>query len=94
MSNVPFYLPNHRKGHSFGNVQLLDGLAFDALTDVYNNIAMGLCAEKTVNDLQIDREIQVTYYLFKDEFCINSYEKLISAINSGKISHEIATIEL
>jgi acetyl-CoA C-acetyltransferase len=87
MSNVPFYLPNHRKGHSFGNVQLLDGLAFDALTDVYNNIAMGLCAEKTVNDLQIDREIQ-------DEFCINSYEKLISAINSGKISHEIATIEL
>jgi len=38
---------------------LLDGLAYDGLTDVYNNIAMGLCAEKTVSDLKIDREIQV-----------------------------------
>ena len=38
---------------------MLDGLAYDGLTDVYNNIAMGLCAEKTVSDLKIDREIQV-----------------------------------
>lgn len=46
-----------RKGHSFGNQQLIDGLAYDGLTDVYNNIAMGLCAEKTVNDLKIAREV-------------------------------------
>ncbi len=57
MSNIPFYVNNYRKGHSFGNVQLLDGLVVDGLTDVYNNIAMGLCAEKTVNDLGIEREI-------------------------------------
>lgn len=38
---------NHRKGHGFGNTTLTDGLAHDGLTDVYNNIAMGLCAEKT-----------------------------------------------
>ena len=57
MSNIPFYVNNYRKGHSFGNVQLIDGLVVDGLTDVYNNIAMGLCAEKTVNDLGIEREI-------------------------------------
>lgn len=57
MSLVPFYLLNHRRGHSFGNTQLIDGLTHDGLTDVYNNIAMGLCAEKTVSDLKIDREI-------------------------------------
>ena len=57
MSNIPFYVPNMRKGHTFGNQTLIDGLAFDGLTDVYNKIAMGLCAEKTVNDLKISREI-------------------------------------
>jgi len=55
MSNVPFYVMNHRKGITFGNQQLIDGLAFDGLTDVYNNIAMGLCAEKTAKDLKLDR---------------------------------------
>ena len=61
-----------RKGHSFVNQQLIDGLAYDVLTDVYNQIAMGLCAEKTVNDLKIEREIQ-------DDFCINSYERVLQA---------------
>lgn len=46
---------NHRKGHGFGNQTLIDGLAHDGLTDVYNNTAMGLCAEKTSSDLNLDR---------------------------------------
>ena len=48
---------------------------------------MGLCAEKTVNDMKISREIQ-------DDFCINSYERLIAAIKSGKLKNEIAEIEI
>lgn len=64
---------------------MLDGLAYDGLTDVYNNIAMGLCAEKTVSDLKIDREIQ-------DDFTISSYERLIEAIKSGKLTNEIASV--
>lgn len=36
---------------------MVDGLAYDALTDVYNNIAMGLCAEKTVSDFKLTREL-------------------------------------
>lgn len=55
MSNVPFYVNKHRTGHPFGNQQLVDGLAYDGLTDVYNNIAMGLCAEKTAEDYKINR---------------------------------------
>ena len=87
MSKVPFYIPNHRKGHAFGNEQLIDGLAFDGLTDVYNGIAMGLCAEKTVSDLKIERSIQ-------DEFCINSYERTIASTNKGLFKSEIAPIKL
>ena len=41
----------------FGNSNLVDGLAYDGLTDVYNNISIGLCAEKTVSDLKLTREL-------------------------------------
>ena len=62
-------------------------MAYDGLTDVYNNIAMGLCAEKTNQDLNIDREVQ-------DDYCINSYEKVIQATESGKFGNEIVEIEI
>jgi hypothetical protein len=34
----------HRKGQTFGDQKLLDSVAFDGLTDPFNNIAMGVCA--------------------------------------------------
>lgn len=87
MSNAPFLVMNHRKGSAFGNGQLLDSLAYDGLTDVYNGISMGLCAEKTVADFKIERSVQ-------DEFCINSYERSIAAMKGGKFAHEIAPIKI
>lgn len=44
MSNGPFYVQGHRKGHSFGDQKLVDSVAHDGLTDPFKNIAMGLCA--------------------------------------------------
>lgn len=85
MSNVPFYVTKHRTGHSFGNQQLIDGLAFDGLTDVYNNVAMGLCGEKTSTDFNIDRATQ-------DEFAIASYERTINSIKTGKFHDEITSV--
>lgn len=70
MSNVPFYVTGHRKGHAFGNHALVDGLSYDGLTDVYQNIAMGLCAEKTAEELGITRQLQ-------DDYAILSYERAI-----------------
>ena len=55
MSNVPFYVTNHRKGFGFGDQKLIDGLAWDGLTDPYSNSAMGVCAEKTANDFKMTR---------------------------------------
>eukprot|EP00331_Platyophrya_macrostoma_P034991 CAMPEP_0176445886 /NCGR_PEP_ID=MMETSP0127-20121128/23984_1 /TAXON_ID=938130 /ORGANISM="Platyophrya macrostoma, Strain WH" /LENGTH=406 /DNA_ID=CAMNT_0017831789 /DNA_START=21 /DNA_END=1241 /DNA_ORIENTATION=+ len=87
MSKVPFYLLNHRKGHTFGNEQLIDGVAYDGLTDVYNGIAMGLCAEKTSSDLKIERAVQ-------DEFCIASYERTNAAMKDGRFKNEIVPIKI
>src|SRR5678815_1784751 len=36
MSNVPYYSPLLRWGNKYGDVQLIDGLAKDGLTDVYD----------------------------------------------------------
>src|SRR5678809_1309627 len=50
MSQAPFYSATMRWGTKYGNTQLIDGLAKDGLTDVYNSYAMGnaaeLCAEQ------------------------------------------------
>ncbi|KRX09839.1 Thiolase-like protein [Pseudocohnilembus persalinus] len=87
MSQVPFYVNNHRKGHGFGNQTLVDGLATDGLTDVYNNIAMGLCAEKTSTDLGLDRQIQ-------DDFAISSYERTLESIKTGRFKWEIEPVTI
>jgi len=86
MSNAPFYVMNTRKGTPFGNQQLLDGIAYDGLTDAYNNCAMGVCAEKTAEEMGISRELQ-------DAYCINSYQKTIKAIEDGRLEGEIMPID-
>jgi len=77
---------NARKGTPFGNQQLLDSIAFDGLTDAYNNCAMGVCAEKTAEEMNITRELQ-------DAYCINSYERALSAISKGFLDDELVTID-
>lgn len=66
MSNVPFYLP--RGEIPYGGIKLIDGITYDGLTDVYNQIHMGLCAEKIAKKLNISREEQ-------DQYAIDSYKK-------------------
>jgi len=58
MSNIPFYLPSMRWGAKFGASQAVDGLQKDGLTDVYNQSAMGICADNTATKYNISREAQ------------------------------------
>src|SRR5688500_10351407 len=55
MSNVPFYTENMRWGNKYGNVAMIDGLAKDGLTDVYDGKAMGFAAELCASDCNISR---------------------------------------
>lgn len=87
MSNVPFYSPNLRWGNKYGNVQLIDGLAKDGLTDVYHNTAMGNAAELCAKDCQISREDQ-------DAFAIESYQRSQKAWNNGWFQDEIVSVEI
>lgn len=85
MSNIPYYLPNMRWGNKYGNVQALDGLAKDGLTDVYTQQAMGVFADATAGELGISREAQ-------DEYAIQSYKKAAAATLEGKFANEIASV--
>jgi acetyl-CoA C-acetyltransferase len=45
MSNVPFYVESMRWGNKYGNSVMIDGIAKDGLTDVYDGLAMGNAAD-------------------------------------------------
>jgi acetyl-CoA C-acetyltransferase len=77
MSNVPFYTENMRWGNKYGNVIMIDGLAKDGLTDVYDGQAMGNAAEMCATTCGISREDQ-------DAFAIESYKRSQAATNAGK----------
>ena len=87
MSNVPYYSPNMRWGNKYGNVQLVDGLAKDGLTDVYHNYAMGNSAELCAKECNISRADQ-------DAFAIESYQRSQTAWNNGWFNEEIVPVEI
>ncbi|KAF0312809.1 Acetyl-CoA acetyltransferase A, mitochondrial [Amphibalanus amphitrite] len=59
MSNVPYYLP--RGATPYGGVKLVDGIAYDGLTDAYDKIHMGNCGENTARKMNISRDEQDQY---------------------------------
>src|SRR5436190_17231042 len=87
MSNVPFYADAMRWGNKYGNTSLIDGLAKDGLTDVYDGKAMGNAAEFCAVTCGISREEQ-------DAFAVESYQRAQAAVNGGKFENEIVPVEI
>lgn len=87
MSNVPFYADSLRWGNKYGNASLIDGLAKDGLTDVYDGNAMGMAAELCASECNITREDQ-------DAFAIESYKRSQSAWADGKFDEEIVSVNI
>jgi acetyl-CoA C-acetyltransferase len=87
MSNVPFYVDSMRWGNKYGNAGLIDGLAKDGLTDVYNGQAMGNAAELCAKECGISRDDQ-------DTFAIESYKRSQAAWADGKFNNEVVPVEI
>lgn len=87
MSNAPFYVDSLRWGNKYGNTQLIDGLAKDGLTDVYDGKAMGNAADMCASTCGISREEQ-------DAFAIESYKRSQDAVNNGRFKDEIVPVEI
>lgn len=86
MSSVPHYY-NARNATKLGDVKMQDGMVLDGLTDVYNKVHMGVCAEKCATDYSISREEQ-------DNFAIESYKRAAKAWSEGKFADEVVPIEI
>lgn len=87
MSSVPFYVSNMRWGNKYGNATMIDGLAKDGLTDVYNNYAMGNAAELCAKECNFSREDQ-------DSFAIESYKRSQKAWEDGKFNDEVIPVSI
>lgn len=87
MSNVPFYLRNHRGGVKFGDQIVQDGLIYDGLWCSFGNCHMGGHAEYTADKAGISREDA-------DAFAYESHMKAVAAIEGGKFTNEILPVEV
>ena len=87
MSSVPYYMDKARNGYRLGDGVLIDGLVKDGLTDVYNKVHMGVCAEKCADEMNFSREEQ-------DGFALASYDRSAAAWSSGKFSDEVVPVEV
>ena len=85
MSSVPHYFANGRNGQKLGDLKLVDGLVKDGLTDVYNKVHMGNCAELCAKEMNFSREQQ-------DAFAIESYNRSASAWENGKFKDEVVPV--
>ena len=93
MSQIPLYLP---RGHVYGNVTVKDGILLDGLTDVYDNIHMGMCAENTASRDGFSREGQDAFAIESYRLCRRDwsvrYRRASEAWDAGHFNKEIAPV--
>lgn len=87
MTQVPHYLIGSRNGTKYGDAKLMDGLALDGLTDVYNQYAMGMAAELCAETCNITRNEQ-------DEYAVTSYNRSAEAWRNNAFASEIVGVEV
>lgn len=88
MSNVPYYIPGQARagrGLRYGDQKLLDGVAFDGLSDPWHGQAMGVYGDLCAREHGIGRGEQ-------DEFSAQSYSRARAAYARGAFAHEIAPV--
>src|SRR6478609_5697336 len=77
MTNAPHFLPKSREGIKFGDVKLVDSMAYDALFDQVTTQAMGmLTEERNAASENLTRAEQ-------DEFAARSHQKAAAAWKNG-----------
>ncbi len=91
MSKAPYYLRGARYGYGAGNALLLDSNTESQPRsqpyEVYGDLTMGLTAENLAEKYAISREEQ-------DEFALQSQNRALAAIDTGRFKNEIVPVEI
>lgn len=86
MSSIPHYISG-RKATKLGNINVVDGLLLDGLTDVYDQKHMGTCGDLCASEYNFSREDQ-------DNFAIKSYNRSAKAWENGNFKNEVVPVEI
>ncbi len=88
MSQAGFVIPGKaRNGIKMGNIQAVDHMVYDGLTDVFNQYHMGITAENIAEKYNLTREDQ-------DAFAFASQQKAIKAVDGGNFDQEVVPVEV
>lgn len=87
MSNAPHLMMGSRKGWSYGSVEVLDHMAYDGLTDAFDNVSMGVSTEQHNKRLGLTREQQ-------DRVSALSHQRAAAAAAAGYFAEEIVPVEV
>jgi acetyl-CoA C-acetyltransferase len=85
MTNAPHLLPKSRQGYKYGAIEMLDSMAYDGLTDVFDHIAMGESTDRGNTQRKISREAQ-------DEWSARSHQRAAQAQKNGLFDEEVASV--
>jgi acetyl-CoA C-acetyltransferase len=85
MTNAPHLLPKSRAGYKYGSIEVLDAMAYDGLTDIFDNIPMGESTDNVNKKLSLGREEQ-------DEFAARSHQRAAEAQKNGVFDEEITPV--
>jgi acetyl-CoA C-acetyltransferase len=84
MSLIPHYV-HMRTGTKFGPATLIDGMQKDGLVDVYDQNAMGFCADACAVKYDFSREDQ-------DKYAVQSYTRSSKAWDKGNFDNEVVPV--
>jgi acetyl-CoA C-acetyltransferase len=87
MTNIPFLLPDFRKGFRLGHVEVKDGNYQDGFTCGILGEPMGMTAEYLADDYKIGRRAQ-------DEYALSSHQRAEAAQKAGRFQTEIAPVQI
>lgn len=85
MSNVPYLLPDMRRGTKYGERKVLDGIEHDALRDVFTQELMGTTAENVAAKYHVSRAEQ-------DAFSLRSHQRAVAATQAGHFNNELVAV--
>ncbi|HEU4676216.1 MAG TPA: acetyl-CoA C-acetyltransferase [Motilibacteraceae bacterium] len=87
MTQAPHFLPGSREGNKYGDMKLVDSMAYDGLWDVFTTQAMGALTESCNAELGISREDQ-------DAFSARSHQRAAEAQKNGVFDDEIVPVQI
>ena len=87
MTRAPHLLMGSRDGWAYGSIEVLDHMAYDGLTDVYDRESMGASTERHNPRYEMTRELQ-------DTVAALSHQRAAAGQQSGAFDAEIVEVSV